>query len=101
MIPRKRLHPGLILVGAPRQDLFADYRLTHYIAEKVCHLAWSRKPRQVSMNDNPVKTVVNKYQQASKKACEQLHRSAPLDFCLSNKIIGQPTAGVKISNIFG
>src|SRR5271166_4227054 len=85
MIPAKRLHPRLILVGAPREDFFADHRLAHYIPEKVRHLARPRKTRQISMNDNPVETVVNKYQQAAKQLRERLHRSSSFALVLTTR----------------
>jgi hypothetical protein len=45
--------------------------------------------------------VVNKYQQASKKACKQLQRSAPFDFCLATKSsVSRPLVS-KLQTIFG
>jgi hypothetical protein len=41
--------------------------------------------------------VIDKHQQALKKACEKLHRSGPPFSCVSNKIIGELADGVKIS----
>lgn len=85
MIPGERLDPALVLVRPPRENLFGEHRLAHYFAEKIRHLPGPRQPGQIPVDDDTVKTVVNKYQQTSKQACEQLHRSAPFDLCLATK----------------
>jgi hypothetical protein len=82
------------------EDLLGDCGHAHHLAEKVDHLLGPRQSREEPVDDEAVKTVIHKHQQASKKACEKLHRSSSSS-CLSNKIIGETTGGVKISNIFG
>jgi len=95
------LHPVLVVVRALGEDLFGDHRYSDHLPEKVDDLLGPGQPRQIAVDDKTVETVIHKQQQASKKACEKLHRSVPPFSCLSNKIIGETTDGVKISNIFG
>jgi hypothetical protein len=82
------------------QNLLGDRWHAHDLAKEIDHLLGPGQSRQITVDDKAIKTVIHKQQQASKKACEQLHRSPP---CLvsTNKIIGEPTDGVKISNLFG
>ena len=70
MIPGERLDPIPVIVGPRREHLFGDGRNSRDPVEKVDHLFGARKPRQVAMNDDPVKTVVHKQEQVLKEACE-------------------------------
>src|SRR5207253_6651941 len=72
----------LVDAGALRQNLLADRWYSHYLAKEIDHLLGPRQPRQIAMDDKAVKTAIHKQQQASKKACEKLHRSPP---CLVDK----------------
>jgi hypothetical protein len=94
------LDPVLVVVRPMGEDLFGDRRHAYHLAEDVDHLLGARQPREIPVDDKAIKTVIHKQQQASKKACKKLHRSSSSS-CLSNKIFGETTDGVKISNIFG
>src|ERR1700739_2635544 len=51
--------PGLVVGGAPAQDLLADRRNTDHVAEEVHHLRRPRQAAEVTVNDNAVKAVVD------------------------------------------
>ena len=38
VIPLKRLHPPLILMGPSRKNFLADYRLANHLLEEINHL---------------------------------------------------------------
>jgi hypothetical protein len=96
----KGLHPVAVVVGTLAEHLFADDRNFQDLSKEMDHLFGPRQPAEVAVNHNAVEAMVYKNQQAGKQLCEQLHRSSP-GSRLSNKIIGQTTGGVKISNLFG
>jgi hypothetical protein len=62
------------------------------------YITWSTSPstgsvfRQVASDPD----LTNKKQQFSSRRVNNSIRSALFEFCLSNKIVSQPTAGVKI-----
>jgi hypothetical protein len=101
MVAGEGLHPTLIVVGPTREHFLGDRRHAHHLTEEIDDLFGTRQPRKIAVDDNSVETVINKHQQACKKACEKLHRLPPPLLVSTNKIIGEATDGVKISNIFG
>jgi hypothetical protein len=77
LVAGEGLDPALVIVGPPRQHLFGDFRHSDYLAEEVDHLLGPGQSRQITVDDKAIKTVIHKQQQASKNACENLHRSPP------------------------
>src|SRR6201982_3814222 len=77
MIAGVGFDPGLVVGGAPAQDLLADRRNTDHVAEEVHHLRGPRQAAEVTVNDNAVKAVVDKSEQVTEQQGEQFHGSAP------------------------
>src|ERR1700730_12175575 len=75
VVAGKRLHPCLILVGPPRQHFLADHRLADHVLKEIRHLPRTGQSTQITVDNDTVKTVVYKEQQAAKQLCECLHRS--------------------------
>src|SRR5206468_3878696 len=76
MIAREGFDPLPILVAAFSQSLFGDGINSVHIAEKVDHMRRTGQQRQISLDDDTVKTVVYKNQQAAKQFAEGFHRSS-------------------------
>ena len=95
------LHPSLIFLGPLGQDLLRNRLYAKHVPIEVRQLLRSRQPKQVPVDDNPVETVV--YKKTSRLPNSLLKSSIGhlLRNLQSNKIIGQRTDAVKISNIFG
>src|ERR1700739_1901255 len=77
MIAGVGFDPGLVVGGAPAQDLLAGRRNTAQVAEKVPHLLRPRQAAEITVNDNAVKAVVDKSEQVTDQQGEQFHGSAP------------------------
>src|SRR5246127_5172403 len=77
MIAGVGFDPGLVVGGAPAQDLLADRRNTDHVAEEVHHLRRPRQAAEITVNDNAVKAVVDKSEQITEQQGEQFHGSAP------------------------
>src|ERR1700740_3453508 len=77
MIAGVGFDPGLVVGGAPAQDLLADRRNTDHVAEEVHPLRRPRQAAEVTVNDNAVKAVVDKSEQVTEQQGEQFHGSAP------------------------
>src|ERR1700745_1731150 len=77
MIAGVGFEPGLVVGGAPAQDLLADPRNTAHVAEYVDPLRGPRQAAEVTVNDNAVKAVVDKSEQVTEQQGEQFHGSAP------------------------
>jgi len=65
------------MVRALVEHFLVDHWNSDHLAEKIDHLLRPRQPAQVSVDDNAVKAVVYKHQQAAKQLCKQFHRSSP------------------------
>jgi hypothetical protein len=52
-----------------------DDRFTDHLLKEMNHLATPGQPAQITVDHNPVKTVIHKEQQVAKQPCECLHRS--------------------------
>src|SRR5215469_7438065 len=77
MIAGVGFDPGLVVGGAPAQDLLADRRNTDHVAEEVHHLRGPRQAAEVTVNDNAVKAVVDERQHVAKQLGKQFHGSPP------------------------
>jgi hypothetical protein len=66
-----------------------------HVAEEMDDMLGSGQQRQVALNDDPVKTVIYKNQEALKELREGFHRSPPTEVLVDNKIICQATDGIK------
>src|SRR4051812_29786359 len=63
MIAGKHLHPGLIIVGALAEHLFAHHRDTVHLTDKMKRLFWQRQPTQITMDDDAIEAVVYQNEQ--------------------------------------
>src|ERR1700756_2563642 len=63
MIAGEGFHPGLVVGGAPPEDLFVHHRNADHVTEEVQHLLGPRQPAEVAVNDNAVEAVVDEGQQ--------------------------------------
>ena len=90
MVAGERFHPLLVFVGPLGQGLLGDGTNPLHIAEEVNDVRGTRQQREISLNDDAIKTVVYKNQQASKQLAKRFHRSLPV-FCRQphHHIIGQ------------
>ena len=73
MIPGEGFHPGLVVGGAPAEDLFVDHGKADHVPEEVHHLLGPRQPAEVAVNDNAVEAVVDEGQQIAKQLGERFH----------------------------
>ena len=73
MIPGEGFHPGLVVGGAPAEDLFVDHGKADHVPEEVHHLLGPRQPAEVAVNDNAVEAVVDEGQQIAEQLGEQFH----------------------------
>src|SRR5712672_738122 len=73
MIAGEGFHPGLVVGGAPAQDLFVHHRKPDHVPEEVHHLLGPRQPAEVAVNDNAVEAVVDEGQQIAEQLGEQFH----------------------------
>jgi len=64
------LYPTLVIVGAPAEDFFVYYRDAENLAEEVEHLLGSGQAAEIAMNDDRVKAMVYKDDQAVEELCE-------------------------------
>ena len=70
--------PGLIILGPLSQKVLSHGRSAHDVSEKVDHVFWSGEHGQIAVDDDPIKTVINKNQHPGKKFVEQFHRRSSL-----------------------
>jgi hypothetical protein len=73
MIAGEGFHPGLVVGGAPAQDLFVHHGKADHVPEEVHHLLGPRQPAEVAVNDNAVEAVVDEGQQIAEQLGEQFH----------------------------
>jgi hypothetical protein len=100
LLARERFHPPPVLGSSLPQRLFGDCPNRQNFPEEVHHLPWPGEMLQVSVDHDPIETVVYKYQQAAKQLCERFHRL--LRIVQSRQPNNRLKAdGIKISNIFG
>src|SRR5260370_39529976 len=59
------------------ENFLAHHRDTEELANEMNYLLRPGQPVEVAVNDNAVKAVIYKNQQAAKQLCESLHRSSP------------------------
>ena len=74
MMAGKGLHPGLIIVGALAEHLFAHHRDSVHLTDKMNHLFWPRQPTQITMDDDAIEAVVYQNEQIAEQPDEQFHR---------------------------
>src|SRR5271165_6194138 len=77
MIARIGFHPALIVVGPLAQHLLADLGDADDVAEEVHHQLGSRQRRQIAVNDNAIKAVIDEDQELAEQLGEDVHRFAP------------------------
>ena len=77
MIAGEGFHPGLVVGGAPAEDLFVDHGKADHVPEEVHHLLGPRQPAEVAVNDNAVEAVVDEGEQVAEQLGEQFHGSSP------------------------
>ena len=85
VVPGKGFDPMFVFRGPAGQNLLRDRVKPQDVAEKMHNVLFPRQQRQVSLNDDAVKTVIYKSQQAAKQLVEGLHRPVPRDFALTTK----------------
>ena len=83
-----------------RQHFLADHRLADHVLKEIRHLPRTGQPTQIAVDNDTVKTVVYKEQQAAKQLCECLHRPPPV-FSSRRQDHRTDDRRGKISNIFG
>src|SRR5512132_1977874 len=80
-------YPSPIFGSSLRQDLRGDRILTVHVAEEMHDVCGTGQQRQIPLDDDAVKTVVYKNQEALKELRKSFHRSPPSDVWLDTKII--------------
>jgi hypothetical protein len=75
----------LVFAGSPGQNLFCDRIQAQNVAEKMHNMFFAYQQRQVSLNDNAIKTVIYKSQQATKELVESFHRSSVIALALTTR----------------
>jgi len=78
--------PSPVFQGAFRQDLRGDGIQPVQVAEEMDDVFGTGQPRQVSLDDDAVETVISKNQEAFKELREGFHRSPPQKVWLDTKI---------------
>jgi hypothetical protein len=73
MIASEGLHPVLVIRGPLAKHVLVDHANAQHVAKKVDHLFGTRKAAEISMDDDPIKTVVYKDEQITKEFRESLH----------------------------
>jgi hypothetical protein len=96
MVAGVAFHPSPVFQGALGQRLRGDRILTVHVAEEMYDMFGAGQQRQIPLDDDAVKTVIYKHQEAFEKFREGFHRSSPHRLsCVDNKIICQATDGIK------
>src|SRR5208283_5677648 len=88
--------PMFIFSGSAGEDIFGDGVKPQNIAEEMHNVLFPRQQRQVSLDDDAIKTVIYKSQQAAKQLVEGFHRPVPRDLAFDNKIIDRSADGIKL-----
>ena len=73
MIECKGFHPVLVIRGPLTKHVLIDHADAEHVAKKVDHLFGTREAAEISMDDDPIKTVIYKDEQITKDFRESLH----------------------------
>jgi hypothetical protein len=73
MIACKGFHPALVIHGPLAKYVFINHADAEHVAKKADHLFGTREAAEISMDDDPIKTVVYKDEQITKDFRESLH----------------------------
>ena len=73
MIACKGFHPVLVIRGPLAKHVLIDHADAEHVAKKVDHLFGTREAAEISMDDDPIKTVVYKDEQITKEFRKSLH----------------------------
>jgi hypothetical protein len=73
VVASESLHPILVIRGPLAKDILVDQADAEHVAKKVDRLFGTRQAAEISMDDDPVKTVIYKDEQIAKEFCESLH----------------------------
>jgi hypothetical protein len=73
MVSGKAFYPALVVVSPLHQNLFGNKRDTHDLVKEVNHVLWTRQHREITVNYDPVETVINKHDQAAVQAHKHFH----------------------------
>ena len=85
VIPGEGFDPMFIFGGSPGQNVLSDRVKSQHIPEEMHNVLFPRQQRQVPLNDDAIKTVIYKSQQAAKQLVEGFHRPVPRDLALTTK----------------
>jgi hypothetical protein len=70
--------PQLVLLRALSQGLFGNRVDAVHVPEEMDNVFLARQQRQLPLNDDAIKTVIYKDQQAAEQLVEGFHRSSPV-----------------------
>ena len=73
LVSGKAFHPALVVVRPLSQHLFGNQRDTHNLVKEVNHVLRTRQHREIAVDDDTVKTVINKHDQVAIQAHKSFH----------------------------
>jgi len=73
MVSGKAFHPALVVVCPLLQHLFGNKGNARYLVKEVNHALRTRQHREITVNHDTVKTVINKHDQVAIQAHNRFH----------------------------